>query len=303
MAVMLTPALIAGGVGCLLLAPCGAAAGALLGLADFGTTLYGLVNGDLTLTDALKKLGVNLLQNLAFAGAAKLASSTYRGLKAVLKLEKGAKAAENMLDNAGLRQLALSCGGQAAAASGLSKIATRHASLVPTGDGQWALVNKATGESCPLRGTQIKDTEFGLTGISKFAAQWRLNAGAWGLWGRNVGGVRLKEGVTLTADDVKKNVVVKDGRTYIFAISISEKDLHSETAIEKILKDHGMSWDNVDELYTDRAPCKGCSSVIPSNVPISYGVIYWEGVTKARETAENLGKLLGKLRGVLSDAS
>ena len=290
MTVMLTPALIAGGVGCLIMLPCGATAGALLSLADFGTTLYGLVSGDVTLTDALKKLGVNLLQNLAFAGAVKLASSTYRGLKAVLKLEKGAKAADETLSKAGIQQLVLSCGVAVAGTAGFKVAANTRAEFT---DGQWVLVNQATGESCPLRGTPIPTAEFAKDGLSRLATQWRFNNGVEYKTLRNVGGVRLTDGVRVTPTNNRKNNFVVDGNTtYIFAISDKDKDFHSETYLDAILKEHGLTWRDVDELYTERSPCKRCSSIVPTEVPVSYGLFYFEGLYTAKETAEDLGRLI-----------
>jgi hypothetical protein len=111
---MLAPALITAGVGCILIEPCGAVVGTLLSLGDFGATLYGLIKGDVSFSDALKDLGTDLLENLAFAGAVKLASTTYRGLKSVLALNKAAKRAEDTLTTAGVRNVVLnvtlSCG-------------------------------------------------------------------------------------------------------------------------------------------------------------------------------------------------
>ncbi|WP_430788539.1 polymorphic toxin-type HINT domain-containing protein [Actinoplanes sp. G11-F43] len=102
---MLVPGIVVGGVGCLLLVGCGAALGALITIGDVGTTLYSLIQGDITFGEALKELGVNIVEGLVFSGAVKLTAATFRGLKTVIQAENSAKRVVEQLDRAEFIQI------------------------------------------------------------------------------------------------------------------------------------------------------------------------------------------------------
>ncbi len=73
---------VALGLGCLVFAPCGAAASALITLGQVGFEAYKLINGDQSMSQTLLNLGTIALEAIVFAGIAKLVSSGFRAAKA-----------------------------------------------------------------------------------------------------------------------------------------------------------------------------------------------------------------------------
>ncbi|WP_281369173.1 polymorphic toxin-type HINT domain-containing protein [Phytohabitans rumicis] len=86
-------------VGCILVLPCGLAAGALLTIGDVGLNVFKFFNGDQSLLQTLINLGAIALETLLLAGLGKLLSVGFQALKAMYLAVQGLKVAE-----AGLRE-------------------------------------------------------------------------------------------------------------------------------------------------------------------------------------------------------
>jgi hypothetical protein len=96
-----------GGI-CVVTVVCAAIVGNLIGLGDMGLNLYRLIKGDQSLAETLLHLGKSAAETLAFNGAAKLLSVTFRGLKSLYIAGISAKKAKAELQASNLTRFSLS---------------------------------------------------------------------------------------------------------------------------------------------------------------------------------------------------
>jgi hypothetical protein len=80
---MLLPAAVGMGGLCVVTVVCGAVVGTLFGLVDVGLNVYRYIKGDQSLATTALKLGENVLETVAFNGAARLLGVTFKSLKVI----------------------------------------------------------------------------------------------------------------------------------------------------------------------------------------------------------------------------